>query len=180
MTQAKSSQGISLLAKLLCAPNWKILPIPVDKRISKTRDFKLLHISSGNNTSLVVKKYMYLTNSISSWCSPQAWSLHPVCAAFWWGKEWKNQLFTWFFSRRNFPAWFAVQHHRVIVPEERIPGQVLPTEQQQHQSSTYSCSLFHHSRCACSPGCWKYYWNNITEIMWAKSRFPKPERAEEW
>lgn len=70
MTKANSFQGISPLAKLLC--------VPVNKRPSKIRDSKLLHVSSGNNTSLAVKKYTHLTNSISGCCNPLAWSLPPV------------------------------------------------------------------------------------------------------
>lgn len=131
MTKANSFQGISPLAKLLC--------VPVNKRPSKTRDSKLLHVSSGNNTSLAVKKYTHLTNSISGCCNPLAWSLPPVeLFVLPFGEPRKETTSSsHYFSAEGISQTGLLCSTTVTAPEERIHGQVLFTEHQ-HQSSAYS------------------------------------------
>lgn len=176
MTKAMLFQGTSSLAKLLEASPPGI--VPGNKMTSKTRDLKLLHISSGNKTSLAVKKHLYLTSSVSGWCNLQAWSLPPLELFVLPSGEPRNETIS---SCHHFSAEWVFQ-----------PGLLYSTIElwYQRKGSTGKCYpestraqprallfMVHHPSALGVPVA--HTVPNITAIIWAKSRFPKPERAEE-
>lgn len=194
-----SFQAMFPLVKLLCAPNWKTL-LPSICPSELTKGFLLrcgkgipnynarLHFvsSSGNKTSLAVKIYIHLTNGSTSSCNPQAQPLHPV------------QLFVLTSGEpRNKTASFS---HQFIFQLNEFPSPVCCTApdsciraKDQRASAIYTAPA---SKLSLQPNgipCPTLFtvpppplgvpvahtMLNITEIIWAKYKFPKPEWAAE-
>ena len=197
--KAMPFQGMSPLVKLLCTPNWKPLP-PIICPSELTKGFLLrrgkgipnynaqLHVvsSSGNKNSLAVKIHIHLTNGSTSSCNSQAWLLLPV------------QLFVLPSAEpRNETTSFS---HRFIFQLNEFPRPVCCTAPDScFRGKDLRASAIHIARASKlslqpnglpRPALFTipptplgvsvaHAALNITEIIWAKYKFPKPERAEE-
>lgn len=197
-----SFQCMSPLVKLLCTPNWKSLP-PSICPSELTKGFLLrcrkgipnynaqLHIvsSSGNKNSLAVKIHIHFTNSSTSSCNPQAWPLLLV------------QLFVFVLpsgeprnETTSFSQQFTFQLNESPSPvcctatERCIGGKdlqastihIAPASKLSLQPNGLPCpALFTVPPPRPLGVPVAHVALNITEIIWAKYKFPKPETVEE-